>query len=314
MWKELKENPRALMYAALMHLLLFLALILNLDWKTHQPDAGQGSVIKAEVVDSSKVQAEVAKLKQAQENKQREEQQHKQALEQAAQQAEQRATQEEQRLETLKQKQAVEQQRLQDLKQQRVEQQQNQLKEQAEAKLKLQQQAKAEQVRKQKALAEAQRSQQLAKEKAAADAKARQDAAKQKLAVDKQRQAAQAARQQAEAEHNLQQQLAAEEHAQQKAGQDTALVNQYIDGIRHAVQNNWLRPASSQPGLSCTVLVNLIPGGDVAGVRVVESSGDPAFDRSVENAVRKAAPLPLPPDPALFDNFRELRFVFKPEN
>ena len=53
-------------------------------------------------------------------------------------------------------------------------------------------------------------------------------------------------------------------------------------------------------------------GGDVAGVRIVVSSGDAAFDRSVENAVRKAAPLPLPSDPGLFDNFRELTFVFKP--
>jgi len=314
MWKELRENPRALMYAALMHLLLFLALILNLDWKTSHPDAGQGTVIKAEVVDSSKVQAEVNKLKQAQENKQHEEQKHQQALEHAAQQAEQRTTQEEQRLKALQQKQTVEQQRLQDLQQQRVQQQQTQLKEQAAAKLKLQQQAKADQIKQQKALADAQRAQQAAKQNTAADAKAKQAAAKQKLAADKQRQAALAAKQQAEAEHNLQQQLAAEEHAQQKAGQNTALVNQYIDGIKQAVQNNWLRPASSAPGLSCTVVVNLIPGGDVAGVRVVESSGDAAFDRSVENAVRKAAPLPLPPDPALFDSFRELRFVFKPEN
>jgi membrane protein involved in colicin uptake len=32
----------------------------------------------------------------------------------------------------------------------------------------------------------------------------------------------------------------------------------------------------------------------------------------VENAVHKAAPMPLPPDPAVFKYFRELRLIFKP--
>jgi len=44
----------------------------------------------------------------------------------------------------------------------------------------------------------------------------------------------------------------------------------------------------------------------------VRSSGDPTFDRSVETAVYRAAPLPLPPDSALFDRFRELQFIFSP--
>jgi hypothetical protein len=33
----------------------------------------------------------------------------------------------------------------------------------------------------------------------------------------------------------------------------------------------------------------------------------------VEYAVYKAAPLPLPEDPALFDNFRDIEFLFSPE-
>jgi colicin import membrane protein len=35
-----------------------------------------------------------------------------------------------------------------------------------------------------------------------------------------------------------------------------------------------------------------------------------AFQRSVEAAVRKASPLPAPPDPEVFD--REIEFVFEP--
>jgi colicin import membrane protein len=45
----------------------------------------------------------------------------------------------------------------------------------------------------------------------------------------------------------------------------------------------------------------------------VESSGDPAFDRSAEAAVRRASPLPLPANRELFENFRSFTFVFKPQ-
>jgi len=317
MWKELRKNPRALLYAVLMHLLLFLALILNLDWKTTTPsDAGQSSVIKAQVVDNAKVQAEVNKLKQAQENKVQQEETRKNELERAAQQAEQRRVQEEQKLSEVKQKQVEEKQNLQKLEQQRIAQQKLETERQSKLKIK---QAEAEKQVKLKKEQEAKAAQQRAaaeekKKTAAAEAKRKQEEARQKAAEDKKRQAAAAAKQQQADERALQQSLAAEEGAMQNSARNQGVIDQYIAGIRSAVQNNWLQPPSAQPGMQCTVRVNLIPGGDVAGVRIVVSSGDAAFDRSVENAVRKAAPLPLPSDPGLFDNFRELTFVFKPEN
>lgn len=315
-WKELRKNPRALFYAVLMHVLLFLALVLNLDWKTSHSGAEQGNVIKAQVVDSAKVQAEVNKLKQAQDNKVRQEEARTAELERAAQQAEQRRAQEEQQLANVKQKQVEEQQNLQNLKQQRIAQQKLTI--EREAKLKLQQ-AEADKQAKLKQQQEAKAAQQRAaveakKKTAATEAKRKQDEAKQKAAEDKKHQTAAAAKQQQEAVRAMQQQMAAEESAAQDSGRNKGVIDQYLAGIKQAVQNNWLQPPSAQSGLQCTVRVNLIPGGDVAGVRIVVSSGDAAFDRSVENAVRKAAPLPLPSDPGLFENFRELTFVFKPEN
>ncbi len=47
-------------------------------------------------------------------------------------------------------------------------------------------------------------------------------------------------------------------------------------------------------------------------MNVIRSSGDPVFDRSVESAVLKASPLPLPGDAALFTHFREINFNFDP--
>ena len=71
---------------------------------------------------------------------------------------------------------------------------------------------------------------------------------------------------------------------------------------------------SATQGLKCTIQVKLLPSGEVMDAVVVGSSGDPVFDRSAENAVRKASPLPVPQDRAVFNqSFRVFTFVFKPE-
>lgn len=58
--------------------------------------------------------------------------------------------------------------------------------------------------------------------------------------------------------------------------------------------------------------VTLLPGGMVLNAILVKPSGYAAFDSAVERAIKKAEPLPLPPDAALFDIFRELRISFSP--
>jgi colicin import membrane protein len=97
-----------------------------------------------------------------------------------------------------------------------------------------------------------------------------------------------------------------------EAARDQSVVAEYIGYIQERIQRSWLRPPGSPAGLSCVVQVGLIPGGEVARVQIVRSSGDPVFDRSVETAVYKASPLPLPSDAALFKHFRDLRLIFKP--
>lgn len=316
MWKELRNNPRALLYAVLMHLLLFLALILNLDWKTTTPsDSGQSSVIKAQVVDNAKVQAEVNKLKQAEANKVHQEETRKNEIERAAQQAEQRRVQEEQKLSAVKQKLVEEQQNQKNLEQQGIAQQK--LETERESKLKIKQ-AEAEKQIKVKKEQEAKAAQQRAateeekKKTAAAEAKRKQEEAKQKAAEDKKRQAAAAAKQQQADERALQQQIAAEEHA----GQNQAQASKFDDAIRDAVDNNWVWPINTPHGLSCVVRVKLMPGGEVLYAHVVDGkgSGNTGFDRAAEIAINKASPLPVPNDPALFDRYRDFQFFFHPEN
>jgi colicin import membrane protein len=86
-----------------------------------------------------------------------------------------------------------------------------------------------------------------------------------------------------------------------------------VSQIRKKIERNWVRPAGWTRGMECMVRVHLAPSGEVLQVEVARSSGSPAFDRSVENAVHKASPLPLPKDKRLIEDFRELELWFRPE-
>jgi len=117
-------------------------------------------------------------------------------------------------------------------------------------------------------------------------------------------------------EQSLQEQLAAEEKLRTDAAhaaRAATIVDKYIPLIRQRVSRSWNSPVGIAKGLKCVVHVRLTPGGEVLSAAVVRSSGNGIFDRSVEYAVYKAAPLPLPEDPTLFDNFREIEFVFDPD-
>lgn len=97
----------------------------------------------------------------------------------------------------------------------------------------------------------------------------------------------------------------------QDAVEDIAQV--YITGIYLSVVENWSRPPSARNEMSAIVLVELFPSGELNTVAVIESSGDSAFDRSAENAVRRAAPFEVPDDLALFEaSFRSFKLNFKP--
>lgn len=116
-----------------------------------------------------------------------------------------------------------------------------------------------------------------------------------------------------EAEAALQSEVADEEKRRADA-RAQGEVERYKALIRQKVSRSWNRPATAAKGLQCTVRVRLVAGGEVLAASVVRSSGDPVFDRSVENAVYKATPLPVPQDPQVFSYFREIEFVFNPEN
>ena len=155
---------------------------------------------------------------------------------------------------------------------------------------------------------EAEKERKLAQEKKRAEEERRK-----KAEIEKKRKA-EVKRQRKEAEAELQDQLLAEQ-ARLTAQRQSAMqriISEYVLYIQEKVQRNWARPLDSHDGLSCTVEVRLLPSGDVIDANVVRGSGNPAFDRSVQAAVFKASPLPVPSDPEVMEQFRSLRFEFTP--
>jgi colicin import membrane protein len=95
-------------------------------------------------------------------------------------------------------------------------------------------------------------------------------------------------------------------------------VQSYEGLIKEAVERKWSRPPSARNGMSCELLIQLIPTGEVVDVQIVKSSGDDAFDRSAVNAVKKAGQFPelqaLKGGPDFERNFRRLRLPFIAED
>lgn len=182
-------------------------------------------------------------------------------------------------------------------------------KKKAEAKLKKKQ---AEQLKRQK---EAEKARLAKLEKALREAEARHQAQeRQRIAEELER------KQQEQARIRVAQQKA---EADQRARVEQAKINamnkhratRLIDrakrDITKKVTDNWIK--SIDGNLRCKIKVHLKPGGIVTDARAIVSSGNTIFDRSAENAVRKASPLPVPSNPELFEYFKTFEFNFKPK-
>ena len=93
----------------------------------------------------------------------------------------------------------------------------------------------------------------------------------------------------------------------------------YADAISRAIVAEWSRPPSARNDMQARLQVDLTPSGDLIGVQVIDTSGNPAFDRSAQAAVRKAARalgrFPVPPERSVFEaHFRHFTLLFKPED
>ena len=101
--------------------------------------------------------------------------------------------------------------------------------------------------------------------------------------------------------------------AQQQAAAQEKLRNEYIEKIRVKIRRFIIEPPNLQGNPEVEFDVTLLPGGEVLGVKLRKTSAFAAYDNAVERAILKAQPLPLPPDPQMFKEFRELNLKFRPK-
>ena len=177
-------------------------------------------------------------------------------------------------------------------------------------------QARAQQLAHQKALEEA-LAQAQARAKAKVVAKARAQVAARKAAQARAKALAQlkAEEQQAALKARMQmarQIAAAAKRAEVKAARAAArgVVDRYKALIEARVSAAWVSVPGAK-GLRCDVAVRVIAGGQVVSVRVLRSSGNAVFDRSVVAAIYNAAPLPVPKSPAKLEYLSRFHFVFR---
>ncbi|GAB1264330.1 hypothetical protein NBRC116492_11390 [Aurantivibrio infirmus] len=187
----------------------------------------------------------------------------------------------------------------------------------ADRKKQEEQKKRQEEIKRKQADAQAlkQQQQKEAKEKAEKERLAKEQAEKERLAkAEQERQREEEDRKKREEAFSDQLE---QERALMQAQENEQIAQSFVALIDSRVKQNWSIPPSARNGMTCELIIQLIPNGQVINVTIAKSSGNDAFDRSAQQAVRKADRFPELRDvsSAVFEqNFRQFRLVFRPED
>ncbi len=115
---------------------------------------------------------------------------------------------------------------------------------------------------------------------------------------------------QADVRHLLKEQLS---KASPLSAQEQALLARYRDRIVQAIAQQWIIPPNVDKKLAATLGIHLAADGTVLSVEIIHSSHNALLDRSAQQAVYQASPLPIPHDTTMVDQFRALELIVRPE-
>lgn len=83
--------------------------------------------------------------------------------------------------------------------------------------------------------------------------------------------------------------------------------------IRERLSQAWYPPSSATEEMTARLQITLLPTGELAGVKLVSSSGNTAFDNSALSAVRSLSRYPIPDERDTFERyFRQFTIEFNP--
>ena len=112
------------------------------------------------------------------------------------------------------------------------------------------------------------------------------------------------AQNQAKMQAQLQAQIAAQNQARYLTERD-----QYLALLNQIIRARWINQYQDQ-NLQVTLKIQQDASGLVTGVSIVNGSGNSAFDQSAIMAIEKSSPLPLPKDPILLGDTRQMSLAF----
>jgi len=286
----IKNNLTAFSFAVLIHVAFVGVMVFSLDWES-APEP-KVNVVKATVVDEKRVLAEIEKLKKAEKRKLDKEKKRKKNAEKDLQKIKNARKKEEK-------KRKQEQKRLAELKKLKA-------KEKKEAKVRAKKQKAEDKKRKEKRVAENKRLKEVEDKRKAVERRLAEVELQRKLDEELKKDEAAAIRKNKELTAKKKQDAARDK----RAGTE---IDKFIGLIHQDVTSSWILPANFKAGSKCNVRVKLIPGGEVADVKLSKCSGGVLFERSVSAAVRRASPLPVPKDLYIFDKMRDINFIFDPK-
>ncbi len=177
---------------------------------------------------------------------------------------------------------------------------------------------KKEQIRLEKERAEAEKNAKLAAERKRLEEEKKQAEEEKKKAEEEAKKAEQIA------EMKRQAQAAMEALAKKKAEEAkvlaerrtelTKITNKYIVLIQQTIRANWIDHGNLSSQLSVKVSISLSASGKVQNVAIIKPSGNSAYDRQAVLAIEKSSPLPIPTEPDLANEFRNITLTLGGNN
>jgi colicin import membrane protein len=86
----------------------------------------------------------------------------------------------------------------------------------------------------------------------------------------------------------------------------------YQNRMLSSIKDNWAW-VGQKSNLRVVVHFSIKDNGEIAGLKIVQPSGDPSYDESVLRAVKKSSPLPPPPEGSRKD-FADVELTFRPKD
>ena len=103
--------------------------------------------------------------------------------------------------------------------------------------------------------------------------------------------------------------------AKASSAANASLIGEYTEKIKAKIRNNVNKTLCGDGSPEIHIEISVLPTGQISGIpKITKSSENSACDEAVERATLASDPLPLPDDPDLKAQFRNLKLKFRPND